>query len=185
MKEAGMDDKLMLNEETQPIATGERRSNNANYQATGSSASSVASIASSQSGFGLGSVSDGNDIELRLNAEADQLSSKLVACGNNEAMERLVLNKSLSLGGGSSEEDALLGELRREEGLSFRQSSMRSFQKKKEGYDRSMVQRVIAMVSLALLGLMIIVVLLQIGTLIVGPPSQPIGPYKLVEIQVS
>jgi len=27
--------------------------------------------------------------------------------------------------------------------------------------------------------------LLQVSSLVIGPPSEPIGPYKLVEVQVS
>jgi hypothetical protein len=42
----------------------------------------------------------------------------------------------------------------------------------------------IAMVSLALLGLLVIFVLLEVSSIVIGPPSEPIGPYKLVEVQV-
>lgn len=49
--------------------------------------------------------------------------------------------------------------------------------------DQSLFQKMVAMISLALLGLLTIFVLLQVSSLIVGPPSQPVGPYQLVEMQ--
>lgn len=149
---------------------------NANYQSTESDGSSVSSSSSPQDG------SCNYPREMVLNNQADVLSERLLACGNNDVMERIVLSNSFSLLHG--QEDVLMQELNRDEGFTYRKSHRKSKQRKIDGYDKTMIQRVIAMFSLAMLGLIIIVVLLQIGTLIVGPPSQPIGAYNLVEIQV-
>ncbi len=146
-----------------------------NYQSTESDGSSVSSSSSPQYG-------SCNPHEMVLNNQADVLSERLLACGNNGVMERIVLSNSFSLLHG--QEDVLMQELNRDEGFTHRKSHRTSKHRKMDGYDKTMVQRVIAMFSLAMLGLIIIVVLLQIGTLIVGPPSQPIGAYNLVEIQV-
>lgn len=156
------------------------------YHSVGSANSS---ITSSQSGTNNNLKTNGTEYSVektQTETEADILSERLLACGGNSVMEAIVLKNSFSLGNGSGDDEELNRE--KKKGLPHKNhhlSQSPKHHRRKDGYDKTMVQRVIAMFSLAVLGLMIIVVLLQIGTLIVGPPSQPIGPYKLVEIQVS
>ncbi len=120
-----------------------------------------------------------------LDEEAHRLALKLVECGDNDAMESIVLKNSFALNDESKQEQ--LRDLQKGEGLSLanRRSSFKSRQRRQQGYETTMVQRLIALFSLAILGLIAIVVLLQLANLVVGPPLQPIGAYRLVEIQVS
>ena len=108
--------------------------------------------------------------EVILNNEANNLSDRLVAYTDDEVIEGIVLKKSFLLNGNGEDED--------EENEKLIQVQ------RKVGLEKSMVQRLIAMLALALLGLAGIFVLLRLSTLVVGPPSQPVGPYKLVEAQV-
>ena len=152
---------------------------NQNANTGGGHISSQTSVASSNGENPRAAVEETN-----LNRAADRLSMRLVACGDNDAMENLVLKTSFSLEGEDQQQQ--LRDLQKEEGvIHHRRSSLSKRQQRKQNvYDKSLVQRVIAMFSLAILGLIIILVLLRIASLIVGPPSQPIGSYRLVEIQV-
>ena len=49
----------------------------------------------------------------------------------------------------------------------------------------SIVQKLFLMVLLAIALFMVILVLFLLGNVIVGPPEQPVGPYELVDLQVS
>lgn len=181
-------------EELLPLQPSSETGTDQNYRSTEDTTDS--SVTSRQS-----NADAGTEIVI-MNLHADRLSARLIACGGNEAMERVVLTNSfdISYGDGDGDDDLscdqgdeneiLMDELNINEGATHRRNNYESSRRhslnsnKLEGYDKTMIQRVIAMFSLAVLGLMIIVVLLQIGTLIVGPPKQPIGAYKLVEIQV-
>ena len=151
------------------------------YQSVGSAASSVTST-----------QSDLNGVELRntkTETDTDILSERLLACGDNSVVEGMEVRNSFSSGnsGGGDEEDKELN-THTKQGLPYKShhltQSPNIHPKKKQGYDKTMAQRVIAILSIVVLGLMIIVALLQIGTLIVGLPSQPTGSYRLKEIQV-
>jgi hypothetical protein len=111
-------------------------------------------------------------------SEEDILGRKLIACNNNEELECLVIRRSLDIsfhpppGSAKRKAPRLPGMTR------F------SLSKRTRKEDQSLFQKMIAMVSLALLGLLVIFVLLEVSSIVIGPPSEPIGPYKLVEVQV-
>lgn len=172
------DDKLLpsVSESTTLIPPSDAQKT---YQSVGSDASSATSTQSGVNGTEYSMKKTETD------TEANILSERLLACGDNSVMEGIVLQNSFSLGNGGNDDEEL--NTQKKQVLPHKShhlaQSPKLHHKKKQGYDKTMVQRVIAMFSLAVLGLMIIVALLQIGTLIVGPPSQPIGPYRLKEIQ--
>jgi len=163
-------------EESTLITTNSGTSTNRNYNSI--SGSTVSSAESSLSGIGT----------IELPTEADHLASGLIACGDDEVLQRTILNKSFSLSGDDSHSPLLRDEFpssphQRRHQHHLQHQHQHQHHTRPTGIGKSMIQRIVAMVSLAVLGLMIIVVLLQVGTLLVGPPSEPVGQYKLVEIQ--
>lgn len=132
----------------------------------------------------LSSSSSQANSYLSFESAADKLSSRLVACKDNDEMEGIVLSNSFCLNN-NDHDGALIRELneRKLPHLKHHHRQITS-RRHKEGFDKPMLKRFMVMFSLAMLGIMIMIILLQIGAVIVGPPSQPIGAYKLVEIQV-
>jgi hypothetical protein len=110
--------------------------------------------------------------------DGDQLGRKLLACNGNAELEDRVMRRSLDIAFQSKKSDPRSSAMGRHRIANF-SISRRSFVD-----DQSLFQKMVAMISLALLGLLTIFVLLQVSSLIVGPPSQPVGPYQLVEMQV-
>eukprot|EP01083_Nonionella_stella_P232564 820233_1 len=103
-----------------------------------------------------------------------------MACNDNEDLEKIVLRRSLDIPYQNIQEGQ-----QSSMGMGYGSSmgmSMASrrrgplFQSRRtKGADRSLLHNMVAMISLALLGLIIIFVLLQISTIVVGPPSEPVG----------
>ncbi len=128
--------------------------------------------------------------------EADLLARKLMACNDNDDLEKIVLRRSLNIpyqsigtgdghGPGRGPFGFRMG-MGRSAGKSIGagRNGPLFVSKRTKGADRSLVQNLIAMISLAMLGLAFIFVLLTISTIVAGPPNEPVGPYKLVELQV-
>jgi hypothetical protein len=109
-------------------------------------------------------------------SDADILARKLLACNDNEDLENIVMRRSLDI---SNHHGPRAGIHKGGVRNGYFATSRRS---KKE--DETLFQRMVTIISLALLGLLVIFVLLQVSGIVVGPPSQPVGPYKLVELQV-
>lgn len=149
------------------------------YQST-----AVSEIRNSLDDDDLSSSSSQANSYLSFESAADKLSSRLVACKDNDEMEGIVLSNSFCLNK-NDHDGALIRELneRKLPHLKHHHRQITS-RRHKEGFDKPMLKRFMVMFSLAMLGIMIMIILLQIGAVIVGPPSQPIGSYKLVEIQV-
>jgi hypothetical protein len=141
-------------------------SNYVNYQSTQSAASSVASSINTETEM--------------VNNEANRLSEKLAECEDDDAKERIVLRNSFSFRHG--EQQSLLKEYNQRENR---------YLNKREAYEGTAlpVRRGILLFLLFALALSGLVVILAVFPAIriwfVGPPTQPIGPYDLVEIQVS
>mmetsp|Transcript_5479 Transcript_5479/g.10444 ORF Transcript_5479/g.10444 Transcript_5479/m.10444 type:complete len:524 (-) Transcript_5479:2313-3884(-) len=113
-------------------------------------------------------------------SEEDILGRKLIACNNNEELECLVIRRSLDISFHPPGSSATRSRFPKLAGMTHRFTSSRRTRKE----DQSLFQKMVVMVSLALLGLLIIFVLLEVSSIVIGPPSEPIGPYKLVEVQV-
>lgn len=114
--------------------------------------------------------------KLPQNHDADTLSMRLVACNDNEELEDMVLRRTLDLSQHNTDQEPRkprpspwnIGE-------SFSSYS---------STDRSLLQNLVALVALAMLGLILIFVFIEISSLITGPPSLPVGQYTLIELQV-
>jgi len=127
----------------------------------------------SQSHIGTNSISANKANE---NPEADILAQQLLACNGDEELEHLVMRRSLDIS------DHALHSARTatsKNGYGYFPLSKRS---RKE--DLTLFQRMVTIISIALIGLLVIFVLFQVSGIVVGPPSQPLGPYKLVQVQV-
>lgn len=139
----------------------------------------------SYSSYQSGSSSSSEDSQFESNkknnefGDGDQLGRKLLACNGNEELEDLVMRRSLDIAFHGKKSDPRSSAMGRDNRMANFSISRRSFLE-----DQSLFQKMVAMISLALLGLLTIFVLLQVSSLIVGPPSQPVGPYQLVEMQV-
>jgi hypothetical protein len=130
--------------------------------------------------------SDNNAIETNggeYAAQARRLSIDLVNCNNDEKMEKEILMRSLdldsdqSLSENSSEEDI---------GLSFssiKKKVKRKVKRQTKLMNKSTQETLVALMSIASIGLVAICALFLVGNLLVGPPRQPVGPYKLVDLQ--
>ena len=135
----------------------------------------LTSPSSYQSGSSIASSDDSKDA---LNTkydefeDEDKLARKLLACNGNVELESIVMRRSLDISF-HAPKGGRVSQLNKSK-------SRRSLKE-----DQSLFQKMFTMISLALLGLLTIFVLLQVSSLIVGPPSQPVGPYQLVEAQVS
>lgn len=113
--------------------------------------------------------------KLPQNHDADTLSMRLVACNDNEELEDMVLRRTLDLSQHNTDQEPRkprpspwnIGE-------SFSSYS---------STDRSLLQNLVALVALAMLGLILIFVFIEISSLITGPPSLPVGQYTLIELQ--
>lgn len=114
--------------------------------------------------------------KLPQNHGAEELSMRLVACNDNEELEDMVLRRTLDL----SQHNASQESRRKTRpspwniGESFGSSS---------STDRSLLQKLVALVAIAMLGLIVIFVFIEISSLITGPPSLPVGQYTLIELQ--
>jgi len=111
----------------------------------------------------------------------DRLGRKLLACNGNEELEDLVMRRSLDIAFYAKKSDPRISQ-----SPSMRDHRVANFSISRRSFveEQNLFQKMVAMISLALLGLLTIFVLLQVSSLIVGPPSQPVGPYQLVEMQV-
>eukprot|EP00979_Chaetoceros_neogracilis_P018251 scaffold10559_cov267-Chaetoceros_neogracile.AAC.9 len=133
----------------------------------------LTSPSSYQSGSSIASSDDSKDA---LNTkydefeDEDKLARKLLACNGNVELESIVMRRSLDISF-HAPKGGRVSQLNKSK-------SRRSLKE-----DQSLFQKMFTMISLALLGLLTIFVLLQVSSLIVGPPSQPVGPYQLVEAQ--
>lgn len=112
--------------------------------------------------------------------EADILARKLMACNDNDDLEQYVIHKSLGI-----PEDGTVAQHSYVTKSGARNGYMKLGGRRSKKEDESLFGKMVTIISLALLGLLAIFVLLQVSSLVVGPPSEPIGPYKLVEVQVS
>ena len=124
------------------------------------------------------SISDGsdegqNDDDLSYEEE-NRLGNDLMKCNNNDALENVMLSKALkvSIHSKSNTPHPTMSHL----------SISRKEDAKKQ---RTILSKMVTLISIALIGVLIIFVLVQVGQLVTGPPSQPVGPYKLVAVQVS
>lgn len=121
---------------------------------------------------------------------AEELSVRLVACGNDEDLEQLVLRRTLDLSGhsfvGSSspEEDSNMSGSKHLRtypwSIGYQSFSSSLF----ESNQRNLLQKLAALIAFAVLGMIVIFVSIEILSLITGPPRLPVGPYTLVELQV-
>lgn len=110
--------------------------------------------------------------------EADILARKLMACNDNDDLEQYVIHKSLGI-----PEDGTVAQHSYVTKSGARNGYMKLGGRRSKKEDESLFGKMVTIISLALLGLLAIFVLLQVSSLVVGPPSEPIGPYKLVEVQ--
>jgi len=141
------------------------------YQSTNSS------VASSEDSRADGVSNNGQDNGQDYTA-GDTLGRKLIACNNNEDLEQIVLRRSLDISYHTAPCD-------RSSSFSIvRKVKHNGYPRRSKGDEQSLFQKMVVMLSLALLGLLILFCLLQVSSLVVGPPSQPVGPYALVEVQV-
>lgn len=124
------------------------------------------------------STSDGsdegqNDDDLSYEEE-NRLGNDLLKCNNHDELENAMLSKFLkvSIYSKSNTPQPTMSHL----------SISRKEEAKKQ---RTIFSKMVTLISIALIGVLIIFVLVQVGQLVTGPPSQPVGPYKLVAVQVS
>lgn len=104
---------------------------------------------------------------------ADNLSMRLLAVDDDDSeTEAEILNETLNLAVESNR--VRMASSQRAE------QSIRYLRVRKGAH-----QRLLGMVGLFLLGLGILVAAMIVGVQFLGPPSQPVGPYMLVERQVS
>lgn len=122
-----------------------------------------------------------NHKDKELISDEDILGRKLIACNNNEELECLVIRRSLDISFHPPPGRSARGMHKFPSTTGGMMGFSMSRRSRKE--DQSLFQKMVAMVSIALLGLLVIFVLLQVSSLVIGPPSEPIGPYKLVEVQ--
>jgi hypothetical protein len=108
--------------------------------------------------------------------EAEELSMRLVACNDNEKLEEMVLRQTLDLSQHNAKEE---NKTRPSPWNIGDRSFSGSF-----STDRSLLQNLVALVVIAMLGLIVIFVFIEISSLITGPPSLPVGQYTLIELQV-
>ena len=113
------------------------------------------------------------------NSKADELARKLIACNGNADLENIVMKRSLDE---PTPGKAWIAswKAKHKRNAYFLKSGRRNRE-----VERSVFQKMVTMISLALLGLLTLFVLLQLSSIVVGPPRQPVGPYKIVEVQVS
>jgi hypothetical protein len=124
------------------------------------------------------SISDGsdegqNDDDLSYEDE-NRLGNDLMKCNNNDELENVMLSKALKV--------AIHSKANTPQHTMSHLSISRKEEAKKQ---RTIFSKMVTLISIALIGVLIIFVLVQVGQLVTGPPSQPVGPYKLVAVQVS
>jgi hypothetical protein len=104
---------------------------------------------------------------------ADRLSMRLLAIPDDDSeAEDAILHETLDISVNDNKSARSLGS------SSYR-SDARSVSTKQAAQ-----KRLLGMVGLAILAFVILVIILVVGVQFIGPPSQPVGDYKLVERQV-
>ena len=192
MQQLDMEDPDTTPQSTTPLISSENLSyqststNNIDQSTTSSVASSSVASSDEESkidGNNRSDYQEGHDHDHTNDAEA--LARKLMACNNNEDLEHIVMRRTLDIPDHTGKSinvnangDGPAG-TRRAIGNFFFRATRRS-----KADDRTLFSRMVTIISLACLGVLIIFVLLQVSTLVIGPASQPVGPYKLVEVQV-
>ncbi|GFH44916.1 hypothetical protein CTEN210_01390 [Chaetoceros tenuissimus] len=134
---------------------------------------SYRSYQSSNSEYSIsdGSEEDQNDDDLSYEEE-NRLGNDLMKCNNNDELENVMLSKALKV--------AIHSKSNTPQHTMSHLSISRKEEVKKQ---RTIFSKMVTLISIALIGVLIIFVLVQVGQLVTGPPSQPVGPYKLVAVQ--
>lgn len=130
----------------------------------------------------------GDDSARRESIAADRLSKRLLAIPDDDsAAEDEILKETLDLGEIiSATSSGLIGEsftdhsTRTQTSLSRHSMSLSSHQKKDAAR-----WRLFGMIGVMILGLSLLVTAFFVGVQFIGPPNQPVGPYQLIERQVS
>ena len=73
---------------------------------------------------------------------------------------------------------------RRKSMINNETSTLAQLYKGSTAEEKTVISRIFSMLVIALLVFVIIFFVLTVGTVFVGPPSQPVGSYQIVEVQV-
>ena len=132
------------------------------------------------------------DMARRESIAADQLSMRLLAIADDDSdAEEEILKESLDLlGQGRAGRSRSSGSLSAAGAAGttyedFADRSGRSQASSRMGHKHTARFRLCSMMGVALLGFGILVAAFYLGVEFIGPPSQPVGPYQLIERQVS
>ena len=132
------------------------------------------------------------DMARRESIAADRLSTRLLAIADDDSdAEEEIIKESLDLlGQGRAGRSRSSGSLSAAGAAGttyedFADRSGRSQASSRMGHKHTARFRLCSMMGVALLGFGILVAAFYLGVEFIGPPSQPVGPYQLIERQVS